>query len=77
MATRKLSERHARWSEILSQFNLKLKYRTAKSGERSNAMSRPGQDIPKLKEDPRFKEREFQLLKDNVIDHKHQTDFCS
>ncbi|CAJ2645145.1 unnamed protein product [Trifolium pratense] len=66
MTTRKLTERHVRWSEVLSEFNCSLTFRAEKKGERPDALSRRGQDIPKLNEDPRLKEREFQLINDSL-----------
>ncbi|KAI0997916.1 hypothetical protein K3495_g10275 [Podosphaera aphanis] len=63
MTTRKLSERQVRWSQLLSQFNFKLIFREGKLGGRPDALSRRQQDTPKSQEDPRWKEREFTLLK--------------
>ena len=67
MSSRKLTERHVRWSQILSQYDFRLNYRPSKMGERPDALSRREQDFPKSPEDPRLQEREFQLIKDNVL----------
>ena len=62
MKSQKLTERHVRWSQFLSQFDFRLTYRSGSKGERPNALSRRQQDIPKYLDDPRIKEREFQII---------------
>ena len=71
MTTRKLNERHVRWSLVLSQFNFRLNFGAGKRCERSDALSRRGQDVPKFPENPRLKEREFKLLKEDLYDEKN------
>src|SRR3954452_18845774 len=44
MTTKKLSARQARWAEYLSRYHFKLAYRTGKSNERVNALSRKLED---------------------------------
>lgn len=66
MTTRKLTELHVRWSQFLSQFNFRLNYRCSKKGERPDAPSCREQIIPQVQEDPRLKEREFQMIDDNL-----------
>ncbi|KAI0992264.1 hypothetical protein K3495_g15922, partial [Podosphaera aphanis] len=68
MSTRKLSERQVRWSQLLSQFNFRLKFRSGKEAGRPDALSRRPQDMPKDEDDPRLKEREFQLLRKDWMD---------
>ncbi|KAI0991703.1 hypothetical protein K3495_g16484, partial [Podosphaera aphanis] len=63
MSSKRLTERQVRWSQLLSQFNFKLKFRAGKQGGRPDALSRRSQDIPRSLDDPRLKEREFRLLK--------------
>ncbi|KAI0996740.1 hypothetical protein K3495_g11442 [Podosphaera aphanis] len=63
MTTQKLTERQVRWSQFLSQFNFQLIFRPGKLGQRPGALSRRDQDVPNNLEDPRLKEREFQLIK--------------
>lgn len=65
MTTRKLTERHVRWSQFLSQFNFLLKYRSGKKSERPDALSRREQDVPNSPDDPRLKERVFQMIKNS------------
>ncbi|KAI0996561.1 hypothetical protein K3495_g11620 [Podosphaera aphanis] len=68
MSTRKLSEHQVRWSQLLSQFNFRLFFRAGKLSGRPDALSRRAQDVPKSEEDPRLKEREFTLLKQDWVD---------
>ncbi|KAI0996873.1 hypothetical protein K3495_g11312 [Podosphaera aphanis] len=65
MSTKRLSERQVRWSQILSQFNFKLKFRAGKLSGRPDALSRRAQDVPKSNDDPRLKEREFALIRES------------
>lgn len=72
MASKRLTERQVRWAQLLSQFNFKLKFRAGKHGRRPDALSRRAQDIPVSLEDPRLKQREFKLIKDEwlpEVDH--------
>src|SRR5699024_1413205 len=70
MTTRKLTERQVRWSQTLSQFNFTLRFRSGRWGVLPDALSRRGQDIPRNAEDERLVERQFQLLKDEVLPAK-------
>ncbi|KAI0994874.1 hypothetical protein K3495_g13307 [Podosphaera aphanis] len=70
MTSRRLSERQVRWSQLLSQFNFELDFRSGKLAGRPDALSRRAQDIPGSINDPRLKEREFRLLKEDWI-HKN------
>ncbi|KAI0996221.1 hypothetical protein K3495_g11958 [Podosphaera aphanis] len=63
MTAQKLSERQVRWAQLSSQFNFKIKFRAGKQAARPDALSRRAQDLPKSPDDPRLKEREFQLLR--------------
>ncbi len=65
---RLLTERHVRWSSILSQFNLKFRYRPGKSNGRADALSRKEEDVPDNADDERLKTRHFQLLQP-VVHH--------
>jgi transposase InsO family protein len=47
MTTKKLSGRQARWAELLSRYHFKLVYRTGKSNERADALSRKTEDVHK------------------------------
>ena len=67
MTSRKLTERHVRWSQVLAQFDFRLDFRSGKQSERPDALSRRTQDIPKNQEDPRLKQREFQLIQHTWI----------
>ena len=67
MTSRKLSERQVRWSQVLSQFDFRLKFRAGEDSQRPDALSRREQDMPHGVDDDRLKEREFQLLKDNWL----------
>ncbi|KAF9696002.1 hypothetical protein EKO04_006265 [Ascochyta lentis] len=58
-----LSERHVRWSSLLSQFNLTFAYRPGKVNNRADALSRKEEDVPPSTGDERTKTRQFQLLK--------------
>jgi hypothetical protein len=60
---RKLSERHARWSIILSRYNFTIQYRPGSDNDRADALSRRDQDIPADEDDERTQSRTFQLLK--------------
>lgn len=55
--SRHLSERQMRWAEFLSQFNFSLEYRPGKQNQRSDALSRREQDMPKDSGDERIKAR--------------------
>src|SRR3954447_2538883 len=44
MTTKKLSARQAHWAEYLSRYHFKLAYRTGKSNERADALSRKLED---------------------------------
>lgn len=60
--TRLLSERHVRWSSLLSQFNLTFVYRPGKVNGRADALSRKEEDVPGANGDKRTETRRFQLL---------------
>lgn len=61
--SRLLTERHVRWSSLLSQFNLTFVYRPGKSNDRADALSRKEEDLPPAGHDERTETRRFQLLK--------------
>ena len=60
--SRLLSERHVRWSSLLSQFNLTFVYRPGKVNGRADALSRREEDAPAADGDERTRTRHFQLL---------------
>ena len=60
--SRLLSERHVRWSSLLSQFNLTFVYRPGKINGRADALSRREEDAPAADGDERTRTRHFQLL---------------
>ena len=64
MTTQNLTERQIRWSQLMAEFNFSINFRAGKKAERPDALSRRAQDVPKRDDDPRLKERESQLLKD-------------
>ena len=64
---RQLSERHARWALILSEFNFALEYRPGKDNVLADALSRKDEDMPHNAQDPRIKNRNFQLLKPRML----------
>ena len=72
MSARKLTERHVRWSQVLSEFNFQLNYRAGKKGERPDALSRREQDVPQFSDDHGLKEREFQLINKNLWVHNNK-----
>ena len=75
MTSRKLGERQVRWAQFLSEFNFRIQFRSGKKSLRPDALSRRAQDMPKDPDDPRLKEREFQLIHDswlNKTDHKSE-----
>ena len=45
--TKLLNRRQARWSEFLSRFNFKIKYRPGKAGGKPDALTRRSGDLPK------------------------------
>jgi hypothetical protein len=79
MTARKLSERQARWSLLLSQFRFKLEFRAGKKSQRPDALSRRQQDMPQGKDDERLKNRIAQLIKNEWLpppyQKKHQAKF--
>ena len=50
MTTKKLSARQARWAEFLSRYDFRLMYRTGKSNERADALSRRTEAVAPQKE---------------------------
>lgn len=72
MTTKNLSERQVRWSEILSQYNFRLKFRPGKKATRPDALSRRPQDVPQTLNDPRLKEREFKLIRNEWIEKDNE-----
>jgi hypothetical protein len=59
----KLTERHVRWAQIMSQFgNMKIHYRPGKENVRADALSRRDQDMPQGGDDERLLSREFVML---------------
>ena len=57
----------------LIPFFFSLKFRAGIKGARPDALSLREQDVPKSPDDPRLKEREFQLLKDNFWQPEDKT----
>jgi hypothetical protein len=51
MTTKLLSQRQARWSEFLSQFNFRIVYRPGKLAGKPDALSRKSEDRPLSKTD--------------------------
>ena len=70
MTTRKLTERQVKWSQFMAEFSLSINFRAGKKAERPDALSRRRQDLPKIDDDPRHKEREFRLIKDEWLTNK-------
>lgn len=60
---RMLSERQARWADILGRFNLEMLYRPGKQNIRADALSRREQDLPVDTTDERLQKRVIQILK--------------
>jgi transposase InsO family protein len=59
----KLTERHVRWAQIMSQFgHMKIRYRPGKENVRADALSRRDQDMPQGEHDERLASREFVML---------------
>src|SRR5437868_9691658 len=46
MTTKELNERQIRWSETLSQYDIKLEYRPGKEGGKPDALTRRSMDRP-------------------------------
>lgn len=74
MTSRKLTERQLRWSQTLAQFNFNIEFRASKKAERPDALSRRSQDVPVMDDDPRFEEKEFQLLNDKWLTRRAKKD---
>ncbi|KAI1001002.1 hypothetical protein K3495_g7193 [Podosphaera aphanis] len=77
MTTQKLTERLVRWSQLLSQYNFEMIFRPGRLGQRPDALSRRDQDFPNSPNDPRLKEREFQLIKDRWLRSDPQEPFAN
>ncbi|KAL5596424.1 uncharacterized protein BROUX77_007108 [Berkeleyomyces rouxiae] len=69
MTTRKLSERQVRWSQMLSEFDFKLEFRSGSKSGKPDALSRRQQDVPQGEDDDRLKSRIMKLIKDQWIPH--------
>lgn len=65
--TQKLTERHMRWSQVLSEFNFTLTYRPGPQGVIPDVLSRLEQDKPQDADDDRLKGRQLQLLKPSMF----------
>ncbi|KAI0991984.1 hypothetical protein K3495_g16202 [Podosphaera aphanis] len=72
MTNRKLTERQIRWSELLSQYNFQIKFRPGNKACRPDALSGRPQDIPKDLDDPRLKEREIKLLRNEWFEREEK-----
>jgi hypothetical protein len=57
-----LLERHVRWADTLSMYNLTFVYRPGKINGRADAMSRKEEDTPAGEDDDQMMSREFQML---------------
>ncbi|KAJ6437064.1 hypothetical protein O9K51_10361 [Purpureocillium lavendulum] len=57
-----LSERQARWAEMLSRYNFTIVHRPGKDAAVPDALSRREQDMPHSAEDERLRGRRIQLL---------------
>ncbi|EFZ04205.2 Pol [Metarhizium robertsii ARSEF 23] len=57
-----LSERQARWAEILSRYNFVIRYRPGRQAIVPDALSRREQDMPEGLDDERLQGRRMQLL---------------
>jgi transposase InsO family protein len=64
---RKLSERQARWSLALSQYNYQLEYKPGSLNALADALSRRDQDLPKGESDERVQGRYDIVLKPAVF----------
>jgi hypothetical protein len=60
---RQLQERHFRWREILSRYNLQFMYKPGHTNGRADALSRKEEDLPADENDARKKSRFFQMLR--------------
>lgn len=67
MTVQKLTERQMRWSPILSKYNFKIVYIGRADNERSDALSRREQDMPRKAGDDRVDYRSMQLLKPSSL----------
>jgi hypothetical protein len=67
MTAQRLSERQARWSLILSDYQFQLEFRAGKLAQRPDALSRRHQDMPQDKDDERLQGRVGQLIKDQWL----------
>jgi predicted aspartyl protease len=65
--TKLLNRRQARWSEFLSRFNFKIKYRPGKAGGKPDALTRRSGDLPKGG-DERLKFQNQVVLKPENLD---------
>lgn len=58
-----LSERQARWAEILSRYNFVIQFRPGKEAVVPDALSRREQDMPESSNDDRLQSRHHQMLR--------------
>ncbi|QSS72061.1 hypothetical protein I7I50_03115 [Histoplasma capsulatum G186AR] len=72
--TRKLTERHMRWSLFLSRFSFTIRYRPGVENTLADALSRREQDMPSDDLDDRWKHREHRLIDPAIIKSPTQPD---
>lgn len=73
MSTKLLNRRQARWSEFLSRFNFKIKYRPGKQGGKPDALTRRSEDMPK-EGDKRLRHQSQTVLKKENLEVPHTVD---
>jgi transposase InsO family protein len=66
--TKQLSPRHMRWSEFLSRFNFRIKYRPGSVNTRADALSRKPEHVPASDEDDRLQARRRPLIDPESMD---------
>lgn len=65
--TKQLTPRHMRWSELLSRFNFRIRYRPGTLNTMPEALSRKPEDMPQNETDDRLRARRRPLIRSNPL----------
>lgn len=68
--TKQLTPRHMRWSEFLSRFNFRIRYRPGTLNTMPDALSRKPEDVPRDETDDRLRARNRALIDPGKFDHE-------
>ena len=80
MTTKELNERQIRWSETLSQYDIKLEYQPGKEGGKPDALTRRSHDLPGEQDERMTQKQRILLPKEEFFDEGYQTgseDLCT